>query len=111
MQYGSPFAFLLKCRYLVFIVIDKNVIDMFNQFSSHHMQNVSPHSPLSFSFTFKDADKGILEKYVSTSWISCNLYKKLDASSYSYESNASASPLLKQTNKLSINPFCSSMEL
>jgi hypothetical protein len=57
MQYGSAFAFLLKCKYFVFLISDQTTIDIFNHFSNHRMQNVSPHSPLSLSFRFEDANR------------------------------------------------------
>jgi hypothetical protein len=93
-----------------FLVSDQTAINIFNHFANHHIQNVSIHGPLSLSFTFEDVYNHIFDRYMLMSWIPCNSYKKSDPSSSSYNSNASLSPLSKQTKKWSINPFHNSME-
>jgi len=67
MQYRSVFSFLLNRKYLLFLVSYQTVIDIFSQLASHFMKKVSPHSPLSFSSCFADADNHIFEIYVPTS--------------------------------------------
>ena len=98
-QYGLSDAVLLNSRYLVFLVNDQMIIDIFNQLDNHHIQNVSPQSPLSCTGKNGDADNRIFEKYVVTSCIPCNSQRKSDANSYSYESNASTSPFYKYPKK------------
>ena len=64
MQYGLSDAVLLNSRYLVFLVNDQMETDILSQLDSHHIQNVSPQSPLSCGGRIGDADNCIFEKYM-----------------------------------------------
>jgi hypothetical protein len=67
MQYGYLDAVLLNRRYLLFLVNEQIPIDIFIHLASHHIQNVSPHSPLSCGGRLADVYNHIFERYVSTS--------------------------------------------
>ena len=56
MQYIYVHAFPLNNKYLLFLVSDETLIDIFILLARHRRKNAPPHIPLSFLGWFVDVD-------------------------------------------------------